>query len=215
MARDFLKMSSALRLASSVRRVRGAYASMGPELEKANEAAVTWLNQRALEHLTKAIESHGRPQRESARLINVLEGGNTSTFTRRGFRFGAYEKMNASNAGIYWRNLEFGSNIFVGRETRAIWIDPGGAIFHPSQSAYPYDARMPNDWKGAFLGRGGWPVRIQRPIPAYHYMGQASADFETEGIYILLLAQASQQWRDVLTASAATGLSPKRVRALG
>jgi hypothetical protein len=207
-----LPRGSADRLSASVRRLRGQYASMGPELEKANQEAVNWLNRRALEVLDKSVRAHGRPQRPEGVLRNVFINDGASTKSARGFRWGVSQKLNASGAGPYWRAIESGSTVFVGRITRVIWIGKGGNFLPPLPSRYPSDARMINDWNGALNGRG-WAATIKRPIIGYEFMSKAASEFESEDVYVKqLLPEASAQWRKVLRKAKRTGTSPKAVR---
>jgi hypothetical protein len=211
MAGEILKMSSAAKLTASVRRIRGAWASMGPELEKANQSSINWLNDRGLAHLDESVVAHGRPQRPEGVLRNVFINDLASSHTRRGFRWGVSQKLNSSPAGMYWRGVEHGSTVFVGRITRVIWITRGGGVVPPMPTPGPIDARMPNDWNGALNGRG-WGVKIHTPITGYHFMATAADEFKSEDVYRGELRKASAAWRRVLAASAKSGTSPRQVR---
>jgi hypothetical protein len=211
MAGEVIKMSSAGKLSASVRRIRGQFASMGPELEKANQASIDWLNARALEHLDESVGAHGRPQRADGRMRNVLLNDGASSRTSRGFRWGVSQKLRASPVGPYWRGIESGSTVFVGRITRVIWIAPGGGIVAPDGGRYPSDARMPNDWNAGLRGRG-WITTIKRPIVGYHFMSKTANEFRSEDVYVEKLRQASAQWRRVLRAAQRSGVSPRTVR---
>lgn len=206
-----LPRGSAERLSASTRRIRGAWASMGPELEQANQASIDWLNARALQHLDDAVLAHGRPQREDGRMRNVLINDLASTHSRRGFRWGVSAKLNRSPAGAYWRGIEHGTRVHVGRITRAVWITSGGRVRSPDAGRYPRDARMPTDWDGALDGRG-WIVRIRSGITGYHFMASAADEFAQEGVYREQLRRASAQWRRVLSAARTSGVSPARIR---
>jgi hypothetical protein len=212
MAGEILKMSSADKLSASARRIRGQFASMGPELEKANQRAVNWLNKRALEHLDAAVAEHGRPQRPEGVLRNVFLNDGASSVHSRGFRWGVSQKLNASGAGAYWRAIEQGSSVFVGRITHVIWLDGAGAISPPDAGMYPHGARMPNDWNGALNGRG-WITTIRKPIVGYEYMATTRDEFQSEDVYLQLLSDASAQWRGVLRKARRKGVSPKQIRA--
>jgi hypothetical protein len=216
MAGAILGMSkgSAAKLTESTRRIKGQFASMGPELERANRASVDWLNARALKLLEESVGAHGRPQRTNGKLRNVFTNDQASSRTSRGFRWGVTQKLNSSGAGPYWRGVEEGTKIFVGRITHVIWIGAGGQKLPPLPGRYPSDARMLNDWD-ARLQQRGWAAKIKKPIVGYHFMSRAADAFKAEDVYVEYLRTANAEWRKVLRTAKRTGASPKRVRAGG
>ncbi len=212
MAGEFvaLKGSSVDALRASLQRVKGQFASMGPELEKANRASVDWLSDRALEILEAKVEANNREPstaRDAGRLRNAIAQEKIATFDKKGFRWGVASLLNKTSAGVYWRAIEQGSDKFVNKPF-PVKVHPFGG----ERSAVQFRMIDPGERKqrrsgGKFIGgfeSVGGP-RIRRPIPAYHYLSEAADDFIEQEIYTKLLADASLQWKRVLAKAKRTG----------
>jgi hypothetical protein len=180
---------------------------MGPELEKANRAAVEWLDDEAAAHLEADIKAHGRHQ-DSAVLLGVLERHETSSVTSRGFNWGMTRRLNASGAGLYWRGVEQGTRVFVGRTLRVLNIGGRFVLRDYTRRIHPLVHRG----KRTNLSGARWIVTVKNPIVGYHFLEDTAREFIERDVYLGLLAGASKEWRSVLAKSHRGGISPKTAR---
>jgi hypothetical protein len=125
--------------------------------------------------LRDAVADTGRPQRASQYLILALgEEGIGWKANSEGFQMGIYDGLNNDvRVRGYWRGLEEGSSVHVGRELRGFFIGRNGQRYGPSADRYRQDPRMPQTSRGAL-------IIIQNPIPAYHYLEQGAQRFRDQ-----------------------------------
>lgn len=111
------------------------YVSPTREFADANSA----LAQEAIDDITFVLESRikagGRPQRSTQALIHALRAEENRDFNAQGFTVGIEAYLDSTPAGPYYRNLEYGSNVFVGRVIEGFFQSPGGATLSPIQGA--------------------------------------------------------------------------------
>lgn len=83
--------------------------------------------------LEERIRQHGRPQKESQNLIEALKDPRNRASDANGFWVGNDEFLQDSKAGRYFRNLEYGSSVFVGRIIEGFFAGANGRPMEPGQ----------------------------------------------------------------------------------
>lgn len=125
--------------------------------------------------LQEKVSATGRPQRATQYLLSALmvEGIGWKA-NADGFQMGIYEGLNKDvRVRGYWRGLEEGSSVHVGRELRGWFVGRNGERYGPSSDRYRMDPRMPQTSKGAL-------ILIKNPIPAYGYLETGAARFRAQ-----------------------------------
>lgn len=125
--------------------------------------------------LQESINATGRPQRASQYLLRALalEGIGWKA-NAEGFQMGIYDGLNNDpRVRGYWRGVEEGSSVHVGRELHGFFVGRSGERYGPSADRYRMDPRMPQTSRGAL-------IVIRNPIPAYHYLDQGAQRFRAQ-----------------------------------
>ena len=104
-----------------------------PEFRAANEFLAEQAVEDIVEVLQERIRETGRPQRETEYLVNALKDPRNIDFDAKGFTVGMDDFLQQSKAGRYFRNLEYGSRVFVGRVIEGFFAGPSGRPIEPGQ----------------------------------------------------------------------------------
>jgi hypothetical protein len=161
--------------------------SAEPRVRRANQAAVQWLSDHAQQELQERIATTGRSQEEPNNLVRIVGDPSIhSKATGTNFQFFIPAKVNKTPVRRYWRNLEEGTRLFVERSEATgrglIFLGgPDGKLIRAGAN------RLAGSSQVALAGRGRRGALIRRPIPAYHYLQSAVAQFEYQHIYRDLL----------------------------
>lgn len=154
------------------------------------------IQDRQVKQLDEQIRGHGRPQEErpgqGARLLQrTIEGRDWTSSNDQGFTIGASGTLDKYPLAAYWRHIEFGSDIFVGRILHGFFLGPGGkGRFPPMEERYPSDSRLiqvlkfheaNSSYRNPRGGRFPFDIRIHRPIPEYRFL---AAGYNEYGIRI-------------------------------
>ena len=102
------------------------YKNPKPEFERANRRLATILQDDIVGVLEDRIADTGRPQKGSEALIRALLSSGNMDYDSKGFTVGIDEYLESTPAGPYFRNLEYGSRVFVGRIIHGFFEGPEG-----------------------------------------------------------------------------------------
>jgi hypothetical protein len=104
-----------------------------PEFRAANAVLAEALVHDIVAVLEDRIREMGRPQKSSEHLINALLDERNRASDANGFWVGNDEFLQDSAAGRYFRNLEYGSTVFVGRIIEGFFAGANGRPIEPGQ----------------------------------------------------------------------------------
>lgn len=182
-------------LLNSLRDELGRFTSLQSEAVAIHREIARGIQRTQADTLAQRIDEHGRPQdarEQGERLLQrAIESSDYIDYTGGGFRVGTSE-FDEFPLNTYWRHIEFGSRVFVGRILHGYYRQAGGrSRWPPLESRYPIDARLIQVLEFHEAGTGlkrmgkenGFPfdIEIRRPIPAYHFL---EAGYEKYGIEI-------------------------------
>lgn len=111
------------------------YKSPEPEFFAANARLAQFCVSDIVEALEAKIASNRRPQKETKNLLEALKAPENIDFNAQGFTVGIDTYLESTPAGKYFRNLEFGSSVFVGRVIEGFFSDGGGRRLKPEDGA--------------------------------------------------------------------------------
>lgn len=134
------------RLAAKLSRLEGKFQSGQVEMRAAFERMAKQVQESQLDVLKQRIEEHGRPQVERPHGANALFRVWGSTGNRQssadGFVVGIEDFLDASVVAPYYRFIEEGTSLFVGRTLRGAFRTVEGTWVAPSGARYPQDPRL-------------------------------------------------------------------------
>lgn len=110
-----------------------AYVNPQVEFSDANAYLRTVLVDNIVQVLEDRIGAGKRPQRGTEYLVRALRDPRITSFNSEGFTFDA-ELLDSTEAGPYYRNLEYGSNVFVGRVIEGFFFGADGKYQAPGES---------------------------------------------------------------------------------
>lgn len=191
------------------RDLQGKYAKMQHQAEVAHARMARDAAIYIQDELRGRIRDTGRQQNvgkgRNSHLIRALSSPKNRIATKDGFAVVLDEFMNSSKAAPYWRNLEYGSRVHVGREMSGFFLSRSGRVFPPLsnerfhrhgrliQTGATFGGTKENftstikvgkneGGKGTINNRGGgFRIVIKNPIPAYEYASQGAANFLAAG----------------------------------
>lgn len=179
-------------LTRSARDLAGRFTSLQTTVRVAHEAMALGLARSQAEALREAVGATGRPQRATRYLERALVSEGNWRATADGFAVGIEAFLRSTRAAPYYRNLEEGSEVHVGRVLHGLFLTPGGRLEGPvagSKSAVQaivtrtvFGSEPDNRQTsiGTARPRGARFV-IQRPIPAYHFMRNGTERYLASG----------------------------------
>ena len=118
---------------SSVRNELGQFQSMNQQAKQAHAQMAEKCAETVVEYLMSRIEEHGRDQRGTEELPKALMGDGNRYVSQDGWTFGIPSYLDSTPVGPYWRNLEVGTDVFVGRQFRGWFINVAGEKLFPSE----------------------------------------------------------------------------------
>lgn len=190
---------------------KGRYANLSTQAKYAHELMARDAAKSIQQELRDRVADNGREQNvgrgRNSHLIRAINQPKNRVASADGFAVMLYDYMNSSKAAPYWRNLESGSRVHVGRELRGFFLSRSGKAFPPLRNEkFHTHGRLIQTNKifartkeskanivkrdGSFDLRfgitkkplkdpdgTGFKIIIRRPIPAYHYISQGAAEF--------------------------------------
>lgn len=128
---------------TGARELSGKFRNTQARIQVAHEKMAADAAQEVRNALEKELKAHGRAQlREGAEgLPGIITAPGNRHADADGFQVGLDSFMNSSQAGTYWRNLEYGSDVFVGRVLFGAFRN-GGSWFGPDPARYLHDPRL-------------------------------------------------------------------------
>lgn len=158
------------------------------------------LQQDIVEALETAIDERGRQQRPEQLLLKAVRDRRFIQYNVDGWTVGGLDEEWAGRARLYYRNLEVGTRIFVGRTVPGYFLRPiegGGGNMQQMGNEGP-QGKLTYKFKflknQTYAQRGfnnkdlfvyapysGNRIKIQRPIVGYHYFRQGYSKFINSG----------------------------------
>lgn len=165
------------------------YKNPSPEFREANERLAKQVAEDIVEVLEERIRETGRPQKTTQALVEALLDPRNRSSDATGFTVGIDSFLEESKAGRYFRNLEYGSNVFVGRIIEGFFAGANGRPIEPGQGRAVAGAK--NALRLVQTGNFTNPSHYRKgeemvPAPAGRYAqrdpyGNPSASSRTEG----------------------------------
>lgn len=206
----------ARRATAQARRLQQRFGpSIRVEVRRAHERMAKEVNKAQQEVLLERIARRGREQKGSEALVSALvEDGNREligTSGTGGFVAGVDKFLNSSQAAPYWRNLEQGTHIFVGRRMYGFFRSGGSWSPPTNQRRMQTDLRLVYGRDARGNPNNTW-VTIQNPIQPYRYLEGGGARFRDAHRAGAIYEQELTSFRRLLQFQTQTGRSRRAAR---
>lgn len=133
-------------LSAKLARLQGKFQTGQVEVHAAYERMAIHMQEQQVKVLTDRIKAHGRPQVErphgAEALVRAWGSRSNRVTSADGFAVGIPEFLDASPVAPYWRFIESGTDIFVGRALRGAFRTLEGQFVAPQRGRYPHDPRL-------------------------------------------------------------------------
>lgn len=175
------------------RNALGQFTSMQVEIKIAHRKMAEQVQQDVVEAFEQSLLQVERVQKRQRYLHKALASPKAVKYNLDGFVYLPAGYLDRSAARRYWRLIEDGTSIFVGRELRGFFRSLEGKTSSPSASRQGADPYMPQMKKkpskkkiaaaksGKFVKGIGHPITIRNPILAHNYIEHGVAAFEASG----------------------------------
>jgi hypothetical protein len=133
-------------MAAKLSRLQGKFQSGQVEMHAAFERMAQHVQQEQVKILVDRIKAHGRPQVERPHganaLVRIWGSSGNRIANADGFAVGIEEFLDSSAVAPYYRFIEEGTDIFVGRVLRGAFRTLEGSFVAPNAKRYPRDPRL-------------------------------------------------------------------------
>lgn len=166
--------------------------NMRKALVYAHEQMARQLQQSIAGELEEAIRSRGREQRESQLLLKALTNKGSRASNVTGFTVGNLESF--PGVARYYRNLEVGTSVFVGRTLTGMFQNGAGQLVRPIRAGENADGSLDRTeqidprfivfHKEAKQHRKDYkphPLVVKHPIEGYEFFKKGTAHFRASG----------------------------------
>ena len=162
--------------AGNARNAKGQYTTIANALIPLNERWSQKIRTSAREHLEASrVGPQDRRRKNGWRHLGPALGARENlTFSDTGFGFFRPDFMDKVTP--YWRQIEEGSRVHVGRRQVMAFAGPFGEAIGPTQQRFRMDP-----WRTSGTGKGRvWKGTIRRPIGAHRFLRDAFEAWDRE-----------------------------------